>query len=195
MTDADETSTDTSSSTGTGVTLTTEGDAPRRGVHPAVVGALAVALVAALVGLGLMWRALDQEKDRDAALDDAVRTAREVAVAMASYDYRSVDKDFAWVDEAGTKKFKEVFSGVVETIKPVIVQNNGHADATVMKAAGELDGDTKATVLLFVDQDISDNSQDEPFTELSRVEMNLVLQGDRWLVDKVTTYNYATTAS
>jgi len=157
------------------------------GRNPLVI-ALAVALVAALVGLGLLWRALDSANDEADRLDQARSEARTAAsdalLAMSSYDYRSLDDDFAWIDEVGTDKFRKELTPAVATLKKT------HADAEVMRAAAEVQSDSKATVLLFLDQMLSDDTG-EVSRELARVEMEMVRKDGTWLVDTVTTFNPA----
>ncbi len=161
-----------------------------------LVAGLSVALVAALVGLVLSWRALDAERDeldrREAAVEDARDAATDATIRMSSYDYRSLDEDFAWLDEVGTDKFRKDFGPAVESLKKTIAELRSHADAEVMRAAAELRGDSKAVVLLFVDQMLSDDTGDIS-RELSRVEMDMVLEDGEWLVDSLTTFNPAST--
>jgi Mce-associated membrane protein len=163
------------------------------GRNPLVI-ALAVALVAALVGLGLLWRALDSANDEADRLDQARSEARTAAsdalLAMSSYDYRSLDDDFAWIDEVGTDKFRKELTPAVATLKKTIAQLKSHADAEVMRAAAEVQSDSKATVLLFLDQMLSDDTG-EVSRELARVEMEMVRKDGTWLVDTVTTFNPA----
>ena len=44
----------------------------------------------------------------------AEKAARDAVTRMTTYSYRTVEEDFAWVDEAGTEKFQENFAGASE---------------------------------------------------------------------------------
>lgn len=173
-----------------------------------LVAALAVALVASLVGLGLTWRSLqdrtDQVEQAQAAEDDleAAQNAAEVAaVAMGSYDYRSLDKDFGWFEQAITDDFRKTFAtegkapdAYLADLKKFLGAAKGHADAEIVKSAAQAAGDGEVTVLLFVDQVLS-NGDEEPSQALTRVEMTMVEEGDRWLVDDMVVHNPDTVRS
>lgn len=176
---------------------------------PAVPGAgrilaivLAVALAAALVGIGLLWSSLQGEQDEvrelradRAAVTEARNAAEVVSVAMGSYDYRSFDKDFGWLRSATTEDFRTTFAGedgdvaaYLADLKGFITSVKGHADAEVVRSAAQLRDDGRVTVLLFVDQILS-NGQEEPSQALTRVELTMEEQDDRWLVDDMTVHN------
>lgn len=176
---------------------------------PAVPGAgrilaivLAVALAAALVGIGLLWSSLQGEQDEvrelradRAAVTEARNAAEVVSVAMGSYDYRSFDKDFGWLRQATTEDFRTTFAGedgdvaaYLADLKGFITSVKGHADAEVVRSAAQLRDDGRVTVLLFVDQILS-NGQEEPSQALTRVELTMEEQDDRWLVDDMTVHN------
>lgn len=163
---------------------------------------LGVALVAALVTLVLLWTSLQGEKDEvselkaDRAAVTEARTAAEVvSVAMGSYDYRSFDKDFGWLRQATTEEFRTTFAGkegevdaYLADLKRFITSVKGHADAEVVRSAAQLRDDGRVTVLLFVDQVLS-NGQEDPSQALTRVELTMEEQDDRWLVDDMTVHN------
>lgn len=157
---------------------------------------LSVALVAALIGLVAFWRAWDSERDearsREAAVSDARGAATDALTRMSTYDYRSLEADFAWLDEVGTDKFRKELAPSVETVKADIAELKSHADAEVMRASAEVRDDSKVTVLLFLDQMLSDDTG-QVSRELSRVEMEMVRVDGEWLVDTITTFNPAST--
>lgn len=158
-----------------------------------VIG-LALALLVALVALALVWRDLGQERDLREAQDARVASAEQAKLAataaterMTSYDYRSLEEDFAWVTEDGTPKFADTFGKASEPVKKAIVALKAHADGEVTRSAVTLTDDAHATVLMFVDQTISDETSEEKIDQ-SRVEMVMVLDRGRWLVDEVNLF-------
>ena len=150
-----------------------------------VAVALAAALIAALVGLGLVWQAWDHQRDLDDAGRDAQRAARAAAVAMTSYDYRTADKDFGWVDTAGTAKFRTQYAEVSAPIRQLVVRTKAHAEGSVVQSAVRVRDDRHATVLLFVDQVLTSEGSADREVDQPRVVMTMVRQGSRWLVDEV----------
>lgn len=158
--------------------------APKRVLNPVVV-VLALALVAALVALGLVWRGWQHQRDLADAGDEAEAAARSAIVAMTSYDYTSLDADFAWVDTAGTAAFRTRYADASAPIKKLILGIKAHAEGAVIASAATVKDTDHATVLLFVDQEISHPGQAKQPPEQPRVTMSMVRQGGRWLVDDV----------
>ena len=159
---------------------------PGRSARVLVV-ALVVLLVAALVALGLVWRALEHRRDLDSAGRAAERAARAAAVAMTSYDYRTADRDFGWVDTAGTARFRTQYAEVSAPVEKLVVQLKAHATGSVLDSAARVRDADHVTVLLFVDQALTSAGGDAASRRLDqpRVVMKMVRQGGRWLVDEV----------
>lgn len=152
-----------------------------------VVGVV-LALVAALVAGALLWRQNDRlaEVDRLAQAEtEATRAAAAIAVEMTSYDHETVEEDFAWIEEDGTSGFQETFSESTEPIRELIVRTRATAEGTVTDAAGTAEDADHVEVLLFVDQVLEREGDEESSVDSSRVVMQMVRQGDRWLVDDV----------
>lgn len=172
-------------------------EADRRDRLQLVVGGLGSLLLMSLVALlvvVLLWQADGGGKDGKKAVSYAAagraadKAARKAVVEMTSYDYRSVKKDFTWVDDAGTAKFQKQYAEVSKPIKKLVVQLKATAKGTVVASAPVVKDADHVTVLLFVDQEISNPGNgggpqrglDQP-----RVTMKMVRQDGRWLVDEV----------
>lgn len=148
---------------------------------------LAVALIVTLAGLLLLWRHADGLAEAEAlatAEQEATRAATDVAVAMTTYDHRSLEEDFAWIEEDGTAEFEDTFLASTRPIRGLIRKTRATAEGRVTDAAGTADDPGRVTVLLFVDQVIERPGQ-EPTAESTRVVMHMVDQDGRWLVDDV----------
>lgn len=159
---------------------------------------LAAALVVAVAGLVVLW--VDRDDDAGstdgagasapatllAAGSDAEEAARAAVVRMTSYGYRTVDADFAWVEEVGTDKFERYFAGASDGVKKVITETRATASGEVVASAPHVVDATHVTVLLFVDQTIEAAGEDGPKVDQPRVTMKMVEQGGRWLVDEVS---------
>jgi Mce-associated membrane protein len=163
-------------------------------------GKLLVALLV-LVWLGtsafafFQYRDLKQLQDRVTASSQATKAAKKAMTSMVTYDYRTVDDDFKWVESAGTKGFQEYFRDASSKSKKLIVELQATATGTVIDAAPKLGTKTKVQVLLFVDQLIKSKDDPEGKLDQTRVAMWMVKQGDRWLVSKVLLRDRPTTAS
>jgi Mce-associated membrane protein len=174
-------------------------DADRRDRLQVLVTGLASLLSMSLVALlvvVLLWQTDDDDAkagDRAVALAAAGRAAdkaaRAAVVEMTSYDYRTVTKDFAWVDDAGTAKFQKQYAEISAPIKKLVVQLEATAKGTVVASAPLVKDSRHVTVLLFVDQQISNpgsgSAGPQRGLDQPRVTMQMVRQDGRWLVDQV----------
>jgi Mce-associated membrane protein len=150
-----------------------------------VVLLLTVALVAALVALGLVVRDLRHERDLRTAGEQADKAARAAVVAMTTYDYQHVEDDFGWVDSAGTASFRKRYAEISAPIKKLVVQLKAKASGTVIASAPRVESTDHVEVLLFVDQQITNPGESKPSIDQPRVTMSMVKRDGRWLVDDV----------
>ena len=149
---------------------------------------LVVLLVAAVVASALLWRSnqdLAREQDLAVAESDATEEASRIAVSMTSYDHRTVEEDFAWIEEDGTSGFQETFSESTKPIRQLITRTRATATGKVSDAAGTAEDEDHVEVLLFVDQVLQRAGDDQSTVDSNRVVMQMVRQGGRWLVDDV----------
>lgn len=159
----------------------------------AVATGLAVALVLALGGLGLV---LAENGDEAAvpspmvegllkAEADAEKAARAAAVHLTTYDYRTLSTDFDWVVTAGTPTFRERYAEVSAPTKRYVTEFKVHAVGSVEDAAATAQDLDHVTVLLFVDQTLTSDAGAERQLATPRVRMSMVRSGEHWLVDDV----------
>jgi Mce-associated membrane protein len=161
-------------------------------VPPWAAGLLVVLLVLALIGVGIEWHSAHQQRDRaDAAVSlakaarDAEATARTVAVEMTSYDYRSLTRDFAWIDDAGTAKFQSYFKDASTPVKTLVTSLQATSRGTVVDGAADATDTSHVRVVLFVDQRITSATESKPKIDQPRISMSMVRSGGKWLVDTV----------
>jgi len=146
---------------------------------------LVVALVAALVALALVATDAKRQRDEADAGEAAQKAARAAVVAMTTYDYATIDDDFAWVDDAGTAKFRKQYAEVSAPITKLVVELKAHAKGTVVDSAVRVEDGEHATVLLFVDQTLTNPGQKQPGLDQPRITMKMVKEDGDWLVDEV----------
>ena len=156
---------------------------------------LLISLVALLVVV-LLWQTdSDDSKSGDgaaalvAAGKAADKAARTAVVEMTSYDYRTVNEDFGWVDDAGTAHFQKQYAEVSKPIKELVVRLKATAKGSVIASAPVVKDTDHVTVLLFVEQVITNpgtgTSGAQRGLDQPRVTMSMVRQGGQWLVDEV----------
>jgi len=151
-----------------------------------------VALAAGLVTTGVLWSrdraSLSDARALARAEADALAAAQTYAVQLTSYDYRHLDSDFNRVlgDSSPGGRFRSQFTAASTSLKPLIIQYHGVSTATVT-GAGVAAGATtdRVTVVLFVDQTVTNTNSPTPRVDRNEVQITLVKSGDRWLIDDV----------
>jgi Mce-associated membrane protein len=161
-----------------------------------LVGGLVVALIASLVALVLVYRDRGEAEDRAASADALVdasvaaeKVARDAVTRMTTYSYRTIDDDFAWVDQVGTDRFQENFGGAVEDSVTYIKSLKAQAVGTVIDSSATAADADHVKVLLFVDQKIRSDQETRPGLDQPRVTMQMVREDGEWLVDEVQLNN------
>lgn len=163
--------------------------APRDWRKPAGI-ALVVLLALGTIGyLAVQLRSAHKDLDGyDAAAvtqAEVLESARGLAVALTTYDYRDLDSQQRLLEQGATDAFLQKFAETNKTLGPMFTQLEASAKGTVVDiAVQEVRGDL-ATVLAFVDQAATSKQTDEPTTQASRLRLHLVRQGDQWFLDSV----------
>ena len=166
-----------------------------------VVAAFAALSIALLVAVLLLPGSLGgpspaERQDRAEAAQSAAVIAAEAAIpAVLSYDYRTLDADFAEAESYLTEEFaakrtelfeQEADSG--ETLAEQVVTDKvvvtARVSGTGLTRVSE-DGD-RATVVVYVDQD-SQKGKDEPRPLRMWATLSMVADGDDWLIDDICT--------
>jgi Mce-associated membrane protein len=148
-----------------------------------VLGALAVLLAAASVGLAVTVKShLDDRDALDAARSAAVAAARQEIVNLDSLSWDTVDADLKRVLDGATGTFKDQFSRAQKDLKPVVVQRKSQSSGQVL-FAGVVRADTDtATVLVAVDRTVKDSTDPAGAVAHDRWRVDLEKHGGRWLV-------------
>ncbi len=157
---------------------------PSRNVNPIVVG-LSIALAAALIALAVVWINSSKQRGLDAAEDGALEAARSSAVSMTSYDYRQLDKDYAWVNDGATPGFAKQYKDANKPLRGIVEKLQATARGTVSESAATATSTSRVNVLLFIDQKIVNKANKENRSDRSRVIMKMVKRDGEWLVDDV----------
>lgn len=155
----------------------------RRVLGPVV---LAVAVVGLAVALMLLALDLARDANRDDARASALSSARQAVVNFTSFDYRSLDEQFAVVAKETTGDFAQQFATQRDTIRKRLTDTKGVTKTTIVDAGLAAATTREATAVVALDQLITSSELKQPVTSRQRVEVHLVRSGDRWLVDNVS---------
>lgn len=135
-------------------------------------------IVAALVAV-LAFVLLRGGEDDSSVRSEALEAATTAAVDLTTYDHTHLDRDFAWVKDGATPSFAKEYAATNEPLRDIITKLKADAVGTVVEDSEHV------TVLLFVDQTITNGTDSKTRTERNRVVMSMVKRGGAWLVDDV----------
>jgi Mce-associated membrane protein len=141
-----------------------------------VIVALAVALIVSRVQLS-------NQGSQNADQSGAVAAAKTDSIDVATYSYLHLQRDFGRVEAEATPSFRRKFISSSNSLSKVLVQYKATASAKVLRAAVESISNSKAVVLLFVNQSVANTTQQGVSTDDSRIEVTLTRSGNRWLLE------------
>ena len=155
------------------------------------IAALANILVIAILAAGLIFTIvrLSSENSTDSMRSSALAAARTYGVYLSSYDYKNLNgpgSPWAEVDSHATPKFRKAFTQTSGDLAKLLTQYDATAKGKVVDAGLSSLHGSKAVVLLFIDQEVT-NTVQKPNTVIQplRVRVTLVNQGGRWLIDNL----------
>lgn len=145
-----------------------------------ITGAVIVVLLVTTAFFGFRWWQAEQSLT---LREEAVAAAREHAVALGTYDFRSFDDNLEAVRSGATEEFAAEYDKVAADLRGLVESGEGTSTARIEHAGLEsIDGDV-ATVLVFLDQDVKNVMAPEGRTDATRFLITLKRVGDRWLLD------------
>lgn len=145
---------------------------------------LSIALVAALVLAGWLFQQKRQDDAVAAARTEATAQARTAAVALTSYDHKTLRKDFDAVRDLATDPFASQFDKASQRLTAVLEKYQGTAHGKVVRAAVSSADTDRVEVLLFVDQTVTSSLQQQPRVDRNRIAMTMVRTRDGWRVSE-----------
>lgn len=176
----------------------------RPAVRPStvVLSLIAMVAVAAAVAFGVLWGIARSDLDdaraeaarvkppvtapAESGQRDAVaEVAKRVMSAMSSYDHQTIETQIDSVRADITDRFLKELDGAKRGLVKTIKDQKASSTGTVTDVAvAQLDA-RSATVLIFLDQQVTNAKLAGPRTDRNRVRLTLVNQNGRWLVDKI----------
>ncbi|HEX7353619.1 MAG TPA: hypothetical protein VF288_02160 [Mycobacteriales bacterium] len=159
----------------------------RRVLRAALAGATALALVAAVVLAVLYGLADAHHRAVTSAERAATVAARQDAVFISSYDYRSLDQAFGRVTANATGSFKDDFAKTSKALEPTITSAKAVATGTVQDIAVQSGGTSSVVLLAFVDQKLTTGASTTPQVVTNRLVITMTKEHGRWLMSNVVT--------
>lgn len=143
-----------------------------------------LAVLAVIGGLAVAIRGDKPANGREAVTQQAER----FALALSSYNYRTITRDLASVRAMGVGNFRYQYEQVLggDEFRKALLQNEAVATAKVVKGPYLASlSDTDARTFTVLEQTLQGKGQTQPQTRRVRVESILVKTTDGWRIDWV----------
>jgi Mce-associated membrane protein len=154
-----------------------------------VLAALLVLVAATGTYFGVRYRAANEalrtEQAGDAARTAASNAGARYAVDLSSYDYRDLDRSFAAITANSTDAFAQQYQRLSGGLRTALVEEKSKASGTVLAEAVESANPTRVTLLVFVDQTVSNSSTSTPRVNHNRMALTLLDVSGKWKIDQV----------
>ncbi|MGW4421707.1 hypothetical protein [Streptosporangium sp. NPDC004631] len=156
-----------------------------------LAGMLTAVALSLTAVIGIMFIDLDRLRAEESAGQEALATARSVAVDMLSYDYRTIEQDFSRARVYTTGSLTQYYRDLGATLVPTVKRQRTVQEATVAGAAVESATSDRVEVLLFVNmgtvKTLPGERQPRRQVSQNRARLVMVKQDGRWLVAELST--------
>jgi len=143
---------------------------------------LALAAVACFVMIAMTVPRLSAAEHREQRRTEVLQAARQQAVNFTTLDYRELDRDLGRVLDGATGEFRSQFEAGTEDLSELVAANEAVSKGEVLEAGIVSDDEDSARVLVVADSSVTNAASDQPQERHYRLQMDLVRDGDRWLV-------------
>jgi Mce-associated membrane protein len=151
------------------------------------LAALVVLAVAAVVLATLLSLRVSDNHEKNQAATAALSAATTGVASVLSYNYKSLDADFAKAEALLTPSFRKSYEATTaKAVQPLAAKYKAVSPAQVSAAGVIAASPSKAKVLVFVSQQVTNTQLSAPRLDRSRIEVELVLAHGDWLINKLT---------
>jgi Mce-associated membrane protein len=146
-----------------------------------LAAALAVLVLALVVGGAVLFPRWQDARAEQAAYDGVLRAATAEVIAFTTLDYRDIDPSIERVLTGATGDFKKQFEASREQLVALSKQNRSVSKGQVLRAGVvSMDADS-ARVVVVADSSVTNVNAPDPQPRHYRLQLDLVRQGARWL--------------
>jgi Mce-associated membrane protein len=157
---------------------------PRQQIRLAVVASAAVLAVCAAALAAVVAVRVSHRHALDHARENASAAATSGVATVLSYDYRHLAGDFRHAETLLTARFRKQYDKTTAAgVEPLAQKYKARSSAQVTATGTITTAVDRAVVLVFVDQTVTNSQLAAPRLDRSRIDVTLVRQGDRWLID------------
>jgi Mce-associated membrane protein len=143
------------------------------------VAALAAVFLAGCIVFGTQ---VIHDRHINSARTSAVRAAQQAATDFSTYDYRTLDQNFARTAADLTGSFKTSYTQTAAALKATIVQYHETSTVKILATAAQSVTPHHAVVVVIFDQTVNGSNLKAPTVNRNRAMFTLVRSGSgRWL--------------
>jgi Mce-associated membrane protein len=148
--------------------------------------ALLLTTILMAVAAGFVWYQVHQHNLTESARTAGLEASRDAARTLLSYDYRTLDKDFAAGKAVTTGAFQKQYADTTaKVVAPVAKDKKAVVKAEVVTAGVVRASANRVVTIVYVNQVTTTSLAAGPKVDLSRVRMTLVRVDGHWRVSKV----------
>jgi Mce-associated membrane protein len=151
---------------------------PPRWLNTVLAGVLLALLVTGGILVWQLREAQAVEERRTAVL----QAASDHAATFLSVDYRHVQRDTAQVLAMAAGEFRQQYADSRGRLQQLVTQNRSISTGEVLSAGVVSADPDSARVIVVADSDVQNISSPQPRPRHYRLQLDLIRQGDRWLV-------------
>ena len=158
----------------------------RHQLRVAMVAAVSVLAVLAATLAAVAAQRVSHRHDLDRARDNAIAAATTGVATVLSYDYRHLAGDFHKAETLLTARFRKEYDKTTAAgVQPLAAKYKARSSAQVTVAGSVSTSVNRVVVLVFVQQTVTNSQLAAPRLDRSRINVTLLKQGDRWLIDRL----------
>jgi len=159
----------------------------RQQVRFAVVTAVTVLAVLAAALAAVAAERVSHRHALDRARENAVGAATSGVATVLSYDYRHLPADFKKATGLLTAKFRKQYEKTTAAVVEPLAPKYKVITTAQVTAAGTVSIDVdRVVVLVFASQTTTNTQLSAPRLDRSRIDVTMVRDGDRWLIDAMS---------
>ncbi|WP_428352071.1 Mce protein [Mycolicibacterium sp.] len=149
------------------------------------IGLVAAVYLGAFGLAGVLGWKLWEQHTLTQAGQNAQQTAVRYAEVLTSIDSNNLDQNFAEVLNGATGDFKDMYTKDSMQLRQLLIDNKATAHGVVIDSAIQSESRDKVTVLLLVDQTVTNTARPDARSDSSRMKITMEKVHDRWLASNV----------
>jgi len=151
------------------------------------LAALVVAALAAVSLLAVLTVRLSDHYSRNSDATAALAAATTNVATVLSYNYKSLAADFAKAESVLTPSFRKTYdTTTAKAVEPLAAKYHAVSTAQVTSGGVISTGASRAQVVVFVSQQVTNTQLSAPRLDRSRIVVDLRRSNGQWLIDKLT---------